>query len=176
MSDKNLQVVKKVQKLHVSNKSMTSNFLEVVNMYVHFKILDEKAVEENQPHLLPDDMAVFRVRAIKEEVNELVKAYANDDLEGIADALVDIVVFVLGTAALHNLPWESMFKEVMEANMRKEAGPSVKPRGSGINQVDLLKPEGWEGPNIIQCLIDAGWEGTASINGKKIEKAEEIYE
>lgn len=106
------------------------------------------------PHLLDDETAAFRVAALREELGELEQAYQEQDLPAISDALVDIVVFALGTAALHDLPWGELFVEVMDANMRKVPGPGVKARGSGP---DLLKPEGWQPPDASAILGAHGW-------------------
>lgn len=137
-----------------------SNYSQVVSMYRKFGFLDcdvpeaeadQPAPTIGAPRLLDSVTSNFRLKALKEELTELGKAYGNDDLAGIADALVDLVVFALGTAALHHLPWESLFEEVMRANMQKEIGQGRKARNDS-NIPDLVKPAGWQSPDIHKIL------------------------
>jgi len=86
---------------------------------------------------------VFRIDCLQEELYEY---QASTTLEDELDALVDLVVFALGTAERQGLMpvFAVAFERVMNANMKKEIGPNSK-RGSFA--IDLVKPEGWEAPD-----------------------------
>jgi predicted HAD superfamily Cof-like phosphohydrolase len=112
--------------------------------------------DDTAPHSLPVATVRFRLGALEEELRELREAYERDDLPGVADALVDLVIFALGTAHLHGLPWPELFVEVMKANMRKEAGVGNKERNA-TQGFDLVKPPGWRPPNLLKILREHGW-------------------
>ena len=95
-----------------------------------------------------------RVECMQEELDEFIQACELQDLSAQADALVDLVYFALGTANMLGLPWQILWNDVHEANMRKVAG--ITKRG---HKVDCIKPEGWIGPITSKILIDAGYEG-----------------
>ncbi len=86
----------------------------------------------------------FRRWCMQEELDEYVEAETPEDE---LDALVDLVVFALGTAERQNMLhiFQEAFFRVMKANMGKEVGANKK-RGSF--QIDLVKPEGWTAPNL----------------------------
>jgi hypothetical protein len=90
-----------------------------------------------------DEEEKFRITAMQEELDEYIKA-END--EEAFDALIDLVVFALGTAErrgwLHN--FEEGFDRVMFANMLKEVGKNQK---RGNFALDLIKPDYWEAPD-----------------------------
>lgn len=86
----------------------------------HRKFLLEHYKPGSVPRHISREMAEFRLRFLAEELNELIAAYEQKDLAGIADALVDLTYIALGTAHLHGLPWEALFAEVQAANMKKE--------------------------------------------------------
>ncbi len=85
----------------------------------------------------------FRIVAMQEELYEYEEA---DTPEDNLDALVDLVVFAIGTAERMGMIYifEEAYNRVMTANMQKEVGENAK-RGSFA--IDLIKPEGWEAPD-----------------------------
>lgn len=100
------------------------------------------------------DTVKFRLRFLYEEMDELEIAYANNDLERFADALVDIVYVALGTAHMAGLPFNEHHKIVHEANMKKQR--ALKPEESKRHStLDVIKPPGWEPPNHTPILIAA---------------------
>ncbi len=131
-----------------------SNFDDVREMYVKFGFSSSSV---QSPVLIDDETAVFRLKAMLEELNELEEGYRELDLPKIADSLVDLVVFALGTAALHHLPWEDLFTEVMRANNSKVPQFSQLKERNGTGSIDLIKPNGWRGPDIEGILKDHGW-------------------
>jgi predicted HAD superfamily Cof-like phosphohydrolase len=79
----------------------------------------------------------------------------------MADALIDLVYVAMGTAHLLGLPWEALWNEVQIANMRKvraAADASDSKRGSAF---DVVKPPGWQPPNIKRILENYGWTVSA---------------
>jgi predicted HAD superfamily Cof-like phosphohydrolase len=108
------------------------------------------------PHGISRELQQFRLRFLREELEELDKAYAEDSLPDIADALVDLVYVALGTAHLHGLPWEALFDEVQRSNMQKVRAQHVgdSKRGSIF---DVVKPKGWQAPLIEEVLAEYGW-------------------
>ena len=132
-----------------------NNFDSVNNMYVRFGLVDDE--DRIKPHLITDKAAVFRLKALQEELQELEEGYKEQDLPKIADSLVDLVVFALGTAVLHNLPWEDLFKEVMRVNNDKISQYSELKERNGTGSIDLVKPEGWKPSDIEKVLKDWEW-------------------
>jgi len=131
-----------------------NNFDSVERMYLDFG-LSSSLVQG--PILITDEAAVFRLNAMLEELQELEEGYKEKDLPKIADSLVDLVVFALGTATLHNLPWEDLFAEVMRANTNKIPQFTDKKKRNGIGSIDLIKPEDWRPPDIEGVLKKWGW-------------------
>jgi len=88
---------------------------------------------------------------IDEEYKELKDA--PDDVETL-DALIDILVVTIG--AIHSAGWdaEGAWKEVMSTNfakINKDTG-KVRKREDG----KVLKPQGWEPPNLKPFLKKKG--------------------
>lgn len=108
------------------------------------------------PTEIPDDLADFRIGFMQEELNEYVNAVRKGDLVGQADALVDLTYVVLGTAYLHNLPFQKLWNEVHSTNMKKQRAERASDSKRG-HQSDVIKPEGWVGPNLITILEAYGW-------------------
>lgn len=83
---------------------------------------------------------------IKEEVEELLEAIANNDRTEQIDALIDILVVTAG--AIHSIgaDAEGAWNEVMRTNFAKidqETG-KVRKREDG----KVLKPDNWQPPNL----------------------------
>jgi predicted HAD superfamily Cof-like phosphohydrolase len=87
----------------------------------------------------------FRGEQIEEELAEYGAALSQGDAEGMVDALIDITVFALGTLAIAGVDIQEAWDEVHLANMTKERG--VKPGREQSGGWDLIKPDGWEGPD-----------------------------
>jgi hypothetical protein len=93
----------------------------------------------------------FRSVAMLEELNEYIAA---DTLVDQYDALLDLIVFAVGTLERHGFPLLAGFEKVMEANMAKELGQNGEKRG-GFKR-DLVKPEGWTAPEAkLQLILDS---------------------
>lgn len=88
---------------------------------------------------------------ICEEVLELETAINTNDHTEQLDALIDILVVTIG--AIHSMGADAKgaWNEVMRTNFAKidkETG-KVRKRGDG----KVLKPEGWQPPNLHQYLV-----------------------
>lgn len=91
------------------------------------------------------DYLQLRLNMIKEEVEELEEAITDNDAEEVVDALIDIMVFTLGTLDIFQVDTDLAYNSVMEANCQKERGiKEGRPNPFGFP--DLMKPEGWVSP------------------------------
>lgn len=87
----------------------------------------------------------FRISFLKEELTELQTARDTKDLDGIVDALVDLVVVALGTLESFDIDIDKAWTRVHFANMLKEKGIN-NTRDNKFNLPDLVKPELWQEP------------------------------
>ena len=114
----------------------------VKKMHEHFGI----AYKAKKPCALFREHLNFRVKALKEEADELNKTRV---IHKQADALIDSIIFALGSLEQMGLLhlFHEMFQEVMKANMQKQVvnDPKESKRGYGV---DLKKPKGWKAPNL----------------------------
>ena len=110
-----------------------------------------KLPQLDKPGFLDDDLMMFRLLFIREEVDELNLAMVYEDLEDALDALVDIMYVVLGTAWMMNLPIMDAWDRVHAANMKKVRveNASESKRNSSY---DLKKPEGWSPPDLSDLV------------------------
>lgn len=108
------------------------------------------------PRLIKLDLVKFRLKFLHEEMFELIDAYLRDDLPDISDALVDIVYVAMGTAHHHGLPWEPLWNEIQRANMKKIRARFEEESKRGSTH-DVIKPSGWEPPDIAGVLRRYGW-------------------
>ena len=104
------------------------------------------------PQLLTDEMASFRARFLEEELAEFEEAMHNDDMAGMADALVDLVYVAIGTAIMMGLPWQRLWDEVQRSNMEKVRAerPDQSKRGTAF---DVVKPPGWTAPRVKEIIL-----------------------
>lgn len=101
------------------------------------------------PTILNEDEKAFRIAALEEELSEFQSAKTLVDQY---DALLDLIVFAVGTLDRMGLPLLEGFEEVMKCNMAKEVGQNGNKRG-GFKR-DLVKPHGWTGPEAkLQDII-----------------------
>lgn len=85
----------------------------------------------------------FRIDCLKEELTELEEAKTADDA---VDALIDLIVFAIGTLDAFEVDADSAWDKVYDANMIKE--PGIKPeRPNPMGFPDMIKPEGWTAPS-----------------------------
>lgn len=88
----------------------------------------------------------FRLDMVQEEVTEAHDAFEERDADKVVDALIDNIVFALGTLDAFGVDAYTAWNRVHQANMLKE--PGVKPgRPNPYGFPDLIKPEGWTAPS-----------------------------
>ncbi len=91
---------------------------------------------------------------LTEEVDEFKHAVATGNFVKAFDALLDIVVVAKGTASMMGIDanlWKLGFDEVMRSQFTKIRGPGTRFK----NQVDLIKPPGWQEPRLKEILDEA---------------------
>lgn len=101
-------------------------------------------------HLSPEEKA-FRIVALREEIDEYE---ASSNLVDEYDALIDLMVFAVGTFERQGLPLQKGFDTVMACNMKKELAGSSENSKRAFKR-DLVKPQGWAGPEAtLQIILD----------------------
>jgi predicted HAD superfamily Cof-like phosphohydrolase len=90
------------------------------------------------------------VNLIDEEHGELHEAIAENDRVEQLDALIDILVVTVGAINSMGADGEGAWKEVMRTNFAKVDPVTGKVRRREDRKV--LKPEGWQGPELAQFL------------------------
>jgi predicted HAD superfamily Cof-like phosphohydrolase len=103
------------------------------------------------PAFLDEEAETFRVKFMQEELDEFQEACDQLDLAKAADALVDLVYVVHGTALMMGLPWQALWAEVQRANMEKVRATSAE-QSKRRSTLDVIKPEGWRPPNHVPAL------------------------
>lgn len=90
-----------------------------------------------------------RIGFMQEELSEMALAASKSSPDEIADAIVDLIYFAIGTAVLLNLPLRAIWGKVHDTNMQKVSGVSKR----GIDG-DAQKPNDFVAPNISSILDD----------------------
>mgnify|MGYP003118186199 FL=1 len=88
----------------------------------------------------------FRMNFLREELKETQDAIDNKDPQEIVDGLIDLCVVAIGTLDAFGIHPQEAWDTVHKANMSKEPGVKES-RPNPLGLPDLIKPEGWEGPN-----------------------------
>jgi predicted HAD superfamily Cof-like phosphohydrolase len=100
---------------------------------------------------LPPETISLRHRLMQEENDEYLDAANNNDLEGVADALGDMLYILCGTILSHGMQHkiEAVFDEIQRSNMSK-LGADGKPvyREDG----KVIKGPHYTPPNIAPLL------------------------
>lgn len=128
---------------------MKTNFEDIIDFHQEYQVPCSHA-----PALLDLDAHNFRRAFLQEELDEFQTSYAAQDIEGCADALVDLVYVAMGTALMMGIPWQRIWDEVQRANMTKRL---AKPDGSDSKRgssLDVVKPPGWLGPSHEEALAE----------------------
>lgn len=87
-----------------------------------------------------------RIAHMTEELTEYIKAVNSEDREAQLDALVDLVYVALGTAHIDAFEFDKAFECVHTANMQKIR------QASDRSKWDVVKPEGWQAPNLKEFI------------------------
>jgi predicted HAD superfamily Cof-like phosphohydrolase len=99
----------------------------------------------------------LRYDLVLEECDEFYSACLERDMPAAADALADLIYVAIGAALEFGIPLEAVWAEVQRANMAKvdPATSQVRRREDG----KILKPEGWEPPDVARVLYEHGGPG-----------------
>ena len=97
-----------------------------------------------------DDQFRMYAKLITEEYDELQVAIANKDAVETLDALTDILVVTIGAMNSMGADGEGAWREVMATNFNK----IDRRTGKVLRREDgkILKPEGWEPPQLAKFL------------------------
>ena len=98
----------------------------------------------------------FRIKFMREELDEFEGAYEIGDEAGMFDALMDLVYVAMGTAHLKGYPWHSGWAEVQRANMAKVRAASDGRDSKRSSPWDVVKPPGWTPPDVQGVLLRTG--------------------
>ena len=128
---------------------MSKNWVQDINdMHAKFGVHDwmknELAKDTDWQRL--NKFLQFRLNFLKEELNETCNAFDNKDSEEIVDGLIDLCVVAIGTLDAFGVDAYKAWDEIHNANMAKERGIKES-RPNPLGLPDLIKPEGWTGPN-----------------------------
>jgi predicted HAD superfamily Cof-like phosphohydrolase len=152
MSDLITRLQERNTELVLENRALRAR-LGMAGLLADVKAFHEKFGVETRstPGLPSRDIQKLRHDLIHEEFFEFQGAWINNDqpahLVGIADALADMVYVIVGTALAYGIPLDAVWDEVQRSNMAKVGGPT---REDG----KILKPEGWQPPNI-EAILEA---------------------
>jgi predicted HAD superfamily Cof-like phosphohydrolase/thymidylate kinase len=104
----------------------------------------------NAPQALSEDESRWRVKFLREELEEYEAAVEAGDLEKQFDALIDLAYVTHGTALLHGFPWGEGWRRVQAANMAKIAVRNTSREGR--HAFDVVKPEGWSPASLADLV------------------------
>lgn len=112
------------------------------------------------PYIPEPNVTDYRAKFLQEELDEYIKACSEGDLNGALDALIDLVYVAKGTALMHGVSpalWKELWEDVQRANMTKERATSAEDsRSKRGHSLDVVKPEGWVGPDGTAILRKHG--------------------
>ncbi len=125
---------------------MSTNWVKDINdMHAKFGVHDWMEKNKDNPELLKQFLE-FRIRFLEEELNETKQAAIDINREEIVDGLIDLCVVAIGTLDAFGVDAYKAWDTIHKANMSKEPGVKES-RPNPLGLPDLIKPEGWEGPN-----------------------------
>ena len=124
---------------------MADYMTRIARMHQHFDLAVPQA-----PRYLSEEERQFRIRAMQEELDEFEDSQSLTDQ---LDALVDLLVFTLGTAYRQGMGnvFDEAFNRVMNANMAKQLAPTAADSKRGFKS-DLVKPAGWTAPDLTDLV------------------------
>jgi predicted HAD superfamily Cof-like phosphohydrolase len=116
---------------------------------------------DGPPRHLSSEEKMYRISCMREEIEEYNEAWSMTDQY---DALIDLLVFTVGSLYRHGFPVQEGFDAVMACNLQKVPGnnPHKKDKDRAeYKGIDLVKPAGWLGPEdkLIQILVErSAWK------------------
>lgn len=109
------------------------------------------------PQPWDEELIEFRVRFMREELDEFVVGMAGRDHAQMADALVDLVYVAMGTAHLLGYPWQEIWEAVQRANLGKARAAADGSDSKRHSRWDVVKPAGWQPPDVAAILEAHGF-------------------
>lgn len=123
---------------------MSKNWARDINQ-MHEKFEMNEAIRNMDSNTLQRFLR-FRLDFLEEELSEAFDAYYDGNSEEIVDAMIDLCVVAIGTLDAFAVDPNKAWDRVLKANMAKE--PGIKEgRENPLGLPDLIKPEGWKGPD-----------------------------
>ena len=123
---------------------------------------------EKYPAFPSKELLEFRMKFLREEVNEFDEAVKEGNIVKAFDALIDAVYVAIGTAVIMNLPFEQGWNIVHSANMTKirARNASQSKRGTAF---DVIKPSNWIAPDMMlhSLLLKREYELKTKRNDKE---------
>ena len=128
---------------NMSTKDLVAYVMDDLDRYYE-KMSDVEFIDEAQNYW--ED----HFDEVVEEVEEYAEAARAGDLVEVLDALADIGYILAGTIINHGMQhiYDDAFDEVHRSNMAKLVDGKVLRREDG----KVMKPEGWQPPNLAQFL------------------------
>lgn len=111
---------------------------------MHEKYNVHEWMENNEDKF--DEFLDFRLKFIKEELDETTTAWQNYDSEEVIDGLIDLCVVAIGTLDAFGVDAHKAWDAVLEANMNKRPGAKLE-RPNPLGLPDLIKPSSWKAPS-----------------------------
>jgi len=105
---------------------------------------------DGPPRHLDAEELTFRMTCLQEELDEFSDAALLADQ---FDALLDLMVFTIGTMLRMGLPVDEGFRRVMAANCQKQLATTSAASKRGF-ALDLVKPAGWTAPDLTDLTGD----------------------
>lgn len=114
------------------------------------------------PRIPPEAIDELCENLIKEELKELRKADADEDLVEIADAIADLIWVLVCKAMCYGIPIDKVWEEVAMSNLAKFPDGQVLRRPEDGK---IMKPPGWKPPDIKRIIEEA--KKLAESNGEE---------
>jgi predicted HAD superfamily Cof-like phosphohydrolase len=125
---------------------------DVLDFQVKYKNYHQSSVS-----MPSDEIIEFRKDLIIEEVvEELLYALDTKDMVKVADGIADSIYVLLGTAIAFGIDLEPIWEAVHDSNMKKVRHDMSDEANNTIHKV--VKPEGWQPPDIEGLLKAQGWK------------------
>lgn len=151
------------------------NFEDVGFFHEQFGL--PSANNEASPQQVDTELLLFRIKFMFEELFEFLEAVGvrihfddsgqmelitvgkkNIDHAQSFDSLLDLVYVAMGTAHVFGYPWQRGWMLVQLANMSKERAAKDGSNSKRESSFDVIKPEGWQPPDIGGLLRELGWD------------------
>lgn len=113
--------------------------------------------------LLDEATFQYRLKFLREELEELEMAHVDGNLTEFADALADLVWVAYGTAHFAGIPLDAVWAHVRRANLAKvlKRETDAEHKRDGAYKETIRKPDGWVGPSAGITDVLTRWNANA---------------